>query len=327
MHAFLTVFLLLAGMSGQDAEAAYQIEPVFKEQAVNWPSSIVRSSSGDLFVLDNNNHRILAFRSGKFLRQIGQIGQGESDLYQPSAMCLDKKDRLYVVDQENNRVQIFEPDGRPYGRFRADTHTNAIAVNLNGEILINNPNKGGLITAYSPRGKEAETWGSLVPLSRGYPGRRDADSMLVPLGRAYLLTDDSGIYIVFQFMPLVQKYSVSGDLLWETRLQGAPVEELVRTFWKEPGAKDPKSVRMFDRVQLTDIITSAAIAENGNLLAVLADRTICVLSPQGEQIRLLTLDPPLSGPFYGVGQYEGRLYFAAVRGLFRTKEPLDVTVP
>ena len=327
MRMLLTFLFGSVFLIGQDSGGAYQIMPVFKEQAVQWPSSIVRSSSGDLFVLDNNNHRILVFRSGQFLRQIGQIGQGEADLHQPSAMGIDKQDRLYVVDQENGRVQIFQADGSPYGRFRADTRSNTIAVNSKREILINNPNKGGLMTVYSPRGREVRTFGQLVPASRGYPGRQDSDDLLVPLGRAYLLAEDGGIYVAFQFMPLVQKYSAAGELVWETRLKGSQVDELVRTFWREPDAKRPKSVRSLDGLQLPDVVTAATVTEAGHLLVVLADRTICVLSPDGRQIRLLRLDPPRSGPVYGICSDEGSLYFSTVSRLYRSKEPLDFLKP
>ncbi len=315
------------GLLGQGQSDVYRIERVFDDQAVHFPSSIVRSAAGDLFLLDNNNHRILAFREGRFLRQIGQIGQTDGDLHQPSALGIDSSNRLYVVDQENSRIQVFQGDGAPYGRFPADTHTNTIAISSSGEILINNPNKKALITVYSRRGREVRTSGQLVPLSRGFPGRPDDEKMLVPLGRAYLSVDASGIYVTFQFMPLVQKYTEKGGFLWEARLTGEAVNDLVRTFWKEPGSKRPKSSRAFDGLSLPDIVTAATIAANGNLLAVLADRTICVLSPDGAQLRQLRLDPPRSGPFYGIGEHQGTLYFTDVRRIYRSTAPLDLTAP
>lgn len=320
-RSFACIFALVPLFWASTIGGTYRLVQAFSDQVVSWPSSIVSSSSGDLFVLDNMNHRVLVFREGRFLRQIGQIGQGEGDLHQPVAMCIDKNDRLYIVDQENKRIQIFLSDGSPYGRFQADTETNTITVDSLGEILINNPNSGDLVTVYSAQGRKVRTMGELAPVSLGYPGHARDEDLKPFLGRAYLLADESGIYIVHFFMPLVRKITENGELLWERRLEGKPVEELARTFWGEPGSRPAKSVRSLDHRQFTNIIACAAIAEDGRLLVVLADGTLLALAPDGTPVAQVDLDPPRFD-LLGVSNHRGYLYFTTIHWLARSARPL-----
>ncbi|MCH8828843.1 MAG: hypothetical protein IID45_04620, partial [Planctomycetes bacterium] len=41
----------------------------------------------------------------------GRTGQGEGEFFLPHGIGIDADDRLYVSDRENNRVQIFSPEG------------------------------------------------------------------------------------------------------------------------------------------------------------------------------------------------------------------------
>ncbi|MFB5600251.1 MAG: 6-bladed beta-propeller, partial [Nitrososphaeraceae archaeon] len=39
-------------------------------------------------------------------------GKGEGEFDEPHGMAIDSKDNLYVVDTQNNRIQVFSPDGK-----------------------------------------------------------------------------------------------------------------------------------------------------------------------------------------------------------------------
>jgi DNA-binding beta-propeller fold protein YncE len=93
------------------------------------PTDVAVAPTGEFYVADGyGNARVLKFsRDGKLLKQWGKKGKGEGDFDLPHAICLDAKGRVYVGDRENNRVQLFDPDGKflaqwtesgaPYGLF------------------------------------------------------------------------------------------------------------------------------------------------------------------------------------------------------------------
>lgn len=78
------------------------------------PTDVAVAPSGEFYVSDGyGNSRVLKFsRDGKLLRQWGKKGKGDGEFDLPHAISLDPKGRVYVADRENNRVQVFDGDGR-----------------------------------------------------------------------------------------------------------------------------------------------------------------------------------------------------------------------
>jgi len=95
------------------------------------PTDVAVTDAGEFYVADGyGNARVLKYsRDGKLLAQWGKRGTGPGQFNLPHAVCLDAKGRVYVGDRENNRVQVFDPDGKflhqwteggaPYGLFLA----------------------------------------------------------------------------------------------------------------------------------------------------------------------------------------------------------------
>lgn len=84
------------------------------------PTEVAVAVNGDIFVGDGHsgggaatgNARIMKFdRSGKFLQSWGGKGMGPGEFDVVHTLALDSRGRLFVGDRQNNRVQIFEPDG------------------------------------------------------------------------------------------------------------------------------------------------------------------------------------------------------------------------
>ena len=80
------------------------------------PSAIaIRGST--LYVADSSNHRIQKLTtSGKFLTKFGDIQDLKTGkdklLNNPRGICLDIDGRVYISDYGNNRVSVFEADGK-----------------------------------------------------------------------------------------------------------------------------------------------------------------------------------------------------------------------
>jgi sugar lactone lactonase YvrE len=83
----------------------------------NQPSDVITASNGDIFVADghggNTNARIVKFdKNGKFIKSWGKKGTGPGEFDTPHSLAMDSKGRLFVADRNNNRLQIFNQDGK-----------------------------------------------------------------------------------------------------------------------------------------------------------------------------------------------------------------------
>ena len=77
------------------------------------PQGLVISKSNFIFICDKNNHRIQVYSIPKngeeeFSFSIGQFGNAPGSLNHPTDLSLNRtKDKLYVADTNNHRVQLF----------------------------------------------------------------------------------------------------------------------------------------------------------------------------------------------------------------------------
>lgn len=81
------------------------------------PTDVVVAANGDVFVSDGHetesNNRIVKFSAaGRYLSEWGGTGDAPSRFDVPHALALDSQGRLFVADRNNNRIQIFDQDGR-----------------------------------------------------------------------------------------------------------------------------------------------------------------------------------------------------------------------
>jgi DNA-binding beta-propeller fold protein YncE len=74
-------------------------------------------SSGYLYVTDLRNDRVQKFDSdGNFITKWGEAGIGDGQFGNasyagPTGLAIDKSDRIYVVDRDNKRIQVFDTSG------------------------------------------------------------------------------------------------------------------------------------------------------------------------------------------------------------------------
>ncbi len=78
-----------------------------------WPTSIAIDSQENIYVADDNLHRITVLsQNGDFRAKWGEPGRGKGQLKGPSGLAFAQDDTLYVVDSRNHRVQKFTRDGQ-----------------------------------------------------------------------------------------------------------------------------------------------------------------------------------------------------------------------
>jgi DNA-binding beta-propeller fold protein YncE len=80
----------------------------------NMPTDIAFGRNGDVFVADGyGNSRVVKFnRVGKFISQWGTRGTSSGEFHLPHSIVIDAKQRVIVGDRENNRIQVFDLEGR-----------------------------------------------------------------------------------------------------------------------------------------------------------------------------------------------------------------------
>jgi len=81
----------------------------------NQPNHVAVAPNGDIYVSDGyQNSRVVHFSSnGQFIRIIGGVKGGQpGQLQLPHGVALDSKGRILVNDSDNQRVSIFDKDGK-----------------------------------------------------------------------------------------------------------------------------------------------------------------------------------------------------------------------
>ena len=79
----------------------------------NRPTDVAVASDGTFYVSDGyENSRVVKFaRDGKFLLTWGTKGKGPGQFDLPHGIALDASGRVFVVDRQNARVQVFDSNG------------------------------------------------------------------------------------------------------------------------------------------------------------------------------------------------------------------------
>lgn len=80
----------------------------------NRPTDIAFNANGDFYVSDGyGNSRVVKFsRDGRYLLAWGKRGTGPGEFNIPHSVAVDSRGLVYVSDRENNRIQIFDSNGR-----------------------------------------------------------------------------------------------------------------------------------------------------------------------------------------------------------------------
>lgn len=80
----------------------------------NLPTKVAEAPSGDLYITDGyGNCRVHHFTAeGVYLHSWGEPGAEPGQFYAPHCVVVTDDERVLVCDRENERIQIFTPDGR-----------------------------------------------------------------------------------------------------------------------------------------------------------------------------------------------------------------------
>jgi DNA-binding beta-propeller fold protein YncE len=89
------------------------------KDAYNEPTNVAFAPNGDFFISDGYvNSRVVKYnQDGDYLLQWGRRGTGDGEFNLVHDIVLDSAQRVYVADRTNQRVQIFDVNGRFLGKW------------------------------------------------------------------------------------------------------------------------------------------------------------------------------------------------------------------
>jgi hypothetical protein len=108
----------------------------------NQPNDVAIAPNGDIFVSDGHspgrdNARVVKFtKDGKFIKQWGGHGSDPGQFEVPHALAFDSKGRLVVGDRANNRIQIFDQDGKFIEEMKQFSRPSGVFIGKNDMLYV-----------------------------------------------------------------------------------------------------------------------------------------------------------------------------------------------
>jgi mono/diheme cytochrome c family protein/sugar lactone lactonase YvrE len=106
------------------------------------PNAVLVAPNGSVFVADGHTNgkdpaRIVKFNAaGAFVKTWGVRGAGPGQLESPHALAMDSKGRLFVADRNNNRLVIFDQDGKLIDAWTQFGRPSGVAIDRNDVIYV-----------------------------------------------------------------------------------------------------------------------------------------------------------------------------------------------
>jgi len=120
---------------------------------------IATDSKNNIYVLDNKENTIYKYsENGKYLRNIGRLGQGPGEFEKPCSIFLNDKDKLFVLDRNKRRIEIFKNEVYEKTitlKIFPTGNRNTLYIDKNNEIYITGyyNNQNTILAKYSENGE------------------------------------------------------------------------------------------------------------------------------------------------------------------------------
>jgi len=134
------------------------------------PTDTVVGPDGSTYVTDGyGNSRVVKFsKEGNLVKYWGDRGTRPGQFNTPHNIVIDTKSNLYVADRQNNRVQVFSPDGDFLTQWRDLARPCDIYIDHQGVVYV--PELDGLMTLLNLDGQVLTRWLSPTSTSTGDGG-------------------------------------------------------------------------------------------------------------------------------------------------------------
>lgn len=112
-------------------------------EKIYYPQSCAVSSSGDYFVLDTENNRVVKFNSkGSYLLQFGDYESGIYQIENPLRVLTNEIDKIFVI--QKNAVNVYDFFGSGITKLKFDYEIISASISFN-QLVITNRSKISII--------------------------------------------------------------------------------------------------------------------------------------------------------------------------------------
>jgi sugar lactone lactonase YvrE len=116
------------------------------------PNDVLVAPNGDIYVSEGHSSsagstaRVLKFdKGGKLIGSWGGVvGHGPSDFDQPHALAMDSKGRVFVGDRGNNRILIFDQQGKLLDTWYQFSRPSGIFIDKDDNIYVADSESGSV---------------------------------------------------------------------------------------------------------------------------------------------------------------------------------------
>jgi DNA-binding beta-propeller fold protein YncE len=115
------------------------------------PNDVLVAPNGDIFVVEGHSSapgstaRVLKFsKDGKLIKSWGAFGHGPDDLDQPHTLAMDSRGRLFVGDRGNNRIKIFDQNGKLLDTWYQFSRPSGIYIDAHDTIYVADSESGSV---------------------------------------------------------------------------------------------------------------------------------------------------------------------------------------
>jgi DNA-binding beta-propeller fold protein YncE len=180
------------------------------------PYSVAVARDGRIFVLNRcDPARAAAIRVGicnldeDYLGEFGYgFGNGDGQFVWPVAMAFDSQERLYITDEHNHRVSIFDTSGAFLGKWGTFGHGDGeldgpagIAIDADDRVYVVDQNNARVQT-FTPDGQFVRQWGS---------EGTGAGQFQLPWG--ICVDADGDVYVADWRNDRIQKFTAEGEFV------------------------------------------------------------------------------------------------------------------
>ena len=113
---------------------------LMKLEAFAQPTDVVTTSSGEIFVTEGHggpiNRVSKLAKDGRVIKTWGTNGAGPGELNAPHTIALDSRGRLFVGDRSNNRIQIFDQEGKYLDQWKQFSRPSGIYITSDDTIYV-----------------------------------------------------------------------------------------------------------------------------------------------------------------------------------------------
>ena len=139
------------------------------------PLDVAVSPNGNLYVVDQGRARIVVMdRAGNTIKEWGKKGNGPGEFDDPTGVAVGG-DRVYVADEKNNRIQVFDLEGKFLLKWQIPEwaqdvfHNPDVFFDATGKRLYVSSGVSNEVLVFDPDGKEMGRRKSTSPVKFDRP--------------------------------------------------------------------------------------------------------------------------------------------------------------